>query len=272
MTNFRSATRPVGPVDAISEGEGHQVLLLHSSVAGARQWRKLSADLSGSFNVIAANLIGYGTNPPWAEDRPQTLEDQAALARAALPDRSAPVHIVGHSFGGSVAMALAAQGDINIASLILIEPNPFFLLQAAGRSEAYADAMALRRVVKSGQSSESWTKAAAFFADYWNGEGTWDAMPTNRRQSFVSALKPNFHEWDAVTTAPHILPDFVSTLPKDTLIVYDPGTVPSILGLVDLFREATPWRFLMLRDGGHMAPLTRPDLVNPLIANELNGT
>ncbi|MBC8092395.1 MAG: alpha/beta fold hydrolase, partial [Pseudonocardia sp.] len=80
------------------------VVLLHSSVSGSRQWRKLVADLEPRFRVLALDLLGYGSTPAWSGDRPQRLTDQAALVHAALAGVDGPVGLVGHSFGGAVAM------------------------------------------------------------------------------------------------------------------------------------------------------------------------
>ena len=49
-------------VDYIEEGVGETVLL-HSTAAGNKQWKKLISELSLSFKLIAPNLFGYGTTP-----------------------------------------------------------------------------------------------------------------------------------------------------------------------------------------------------------------
>jgi len=51
--------------DFIEVGQGPTVILLHSSVAGARQWRSLMDVLADRYRVIAINLIGYGKTPAW---------------------------------------------------------------------------------------------------------------------------------------------------------------------------------------------------------------
>ena len=88
------------------------VVLVHSSVSGARQWRRLMDDLKERFRVRAVNLFGYGKTPAWRSETTQTLDDQARLVEAALPANAGEVYLVGHSFGGSVAMRAAARmGD-----------------------------------------------------------------------------------------------------------------------------------------------------------------
>ena len=55
-------------------------------------------------------------------------------------------------------------------------------------------------------------------------------------------------------------------LPEATLVVSDPMTVSPIREIIALLRGACPkWTFREIAGGGHMAPLTRPDIVNPLV-------
>jgi hypothetical protein len=99
-----------------------------------------------------------------------------------------------------------------------------------------------------------WTSAAQKFADYWGGAGTWRDMPLKRRTAFAEALKPNFFEWDAVMNEATSLEQWTILLPRATLLVYDPGTV-----------LPTGWTYKKVPGVGHMAPLTRPDVIDPLI-------
>jgi pimeloyl-ACP methyl ester carboxylesterase len=188
------------PVDYIDEGHGEVVVLIHSSVSGNRQWRALIDGLKDRYRVLAVNLFGYGKTPPWPNQAAQTLADQAGLVLAAGHPLRAPVHIVGHSFGGSVALKVALLLGPSLGTLVLLEPNPFYLLKQHGRADAYDEARALRDHVKRFGKRGDWFSVAARFADYWVGDGAWAAMPDKRRAAFAESLPPNFYEWDAVMT------------------------------------------------------------------------
>src|SRR5271169_6982576 len=130
--------------DFLEAGSGPMVMLIHSSVSGARMWRRLMDDLKDDFHVRAVNLYGYGKTPPWSNDAPQSLDDQARLVETALPTNADTFCLVGHSFGGSVAMKLAARLVGRVTRLVLLETNPFYLLAQSGRVDAFAEAMELR--------------------------------------------------------------------------------------------------------------------------------
>jgi pimeloyl-ACP methyl ester carboxylesterase len=249
---------------------GPLVILVHSSVSGARQWHRLMDDLKGRFQVRAVNLYGYGKTPPWLTDRTQSLSDQARLVEATLPAHSDEVYLVGHSFGGSVAMKAAAQLKGRVTKLVLLETNPFYLLAQNGHHDAFAEAMEMRNCIKEFGASGKWATAAERFADYWGGAGSWRDMPSERRTSFAEALKPNFFEWDAVMNETTSVEQWATLLPRDTLLVCDPGTILPIREIARLLRRACPaWTYMEVPGAGHMAPLTRPELVNPLIASFL---
>ncbi|SEC92720.1 Pimeloyl-ACP methyl ester carboxylesterase [Rhizobiales bacterium GAS191] len=261
---------PTIKADFLEAGSGPMVMLVHSSVSGARQWRRLMDYLKDEFHVRAVNLFGYGGTPPWSIDAPQSLDDQARLVETALPTNADTVCLVGHSFGGSVAMKLAARLPGRVTRLVLLETNPFYLLEQSGRADAFAEAMDLRNCIKTFGALGEWTTAAERFADYWGGAGSWQQMPAERRKAFAEALKPNYFEWDAVMNETTPVEQWAQLLPSSTLLVCDPNTVFPIREITAILRRSCPgWTYKEIAGGGHMAPLTRPDLINPLVRSFL---
>ena len=253
-------------VDCIESGSGPVVMLVLPAVSGARQWGRLMTALQDGYHVIAVNLFGYGATPPWRENRPQTLDDHAGLVEAAVPDGATNIALVGHSIGGAIAMKVAQRQGARVRSLVLIEPNPFYLLKIHGRDEAFAESMELRNCVRESGATGDWSVAAEYFADYWVGPGHWAGMPEDRRKSFIQGLRQNFHEWDAVMDETTSLEEWRDSLPEQTLVLSARGTPRTISEIVELLAQTCPhWRYEEMAEGGHMAPLTRPDLVNPVV-------
>jgi pimeloyl-ACP methyl ester carboxylesterase len=264
---------PPAKVDFLEAGTaGPVVILVHSSVSGARQWRRLMDDLKGRFRLRAVNLFGYGKTPPWPGETTQSLDDQARLVEAALPADADEVYLVGHSFGGSVAMKAAARLAGRVSKLVLLETNPFSLLSQAGRIDAFAEAMHLRDCVKKFGALGEWDRAAEIFSDYWGGAGSWRDMSPERRTAFADALKPNFFEWDAVMNEPTSVEQWATQLPRATLLVYDPGTALPVREIALILRRSCPaWTYKEVPGAGHMAPLTSPNLINPLVGSFLSA-
>src|SRR5262245_49240427 len=97
-------------------------------------------------------------------------------------------------------------------------------------------------------------------------------MGSERRVAFAEAIKPNFFEWDAVMNETTSVEQWVTQLPPTTLLVYDPHTVLPVREIAASLRQSSPaWSFREVLGAGHMAPLTRPDLINPLVSSFLSA-
>lgn len=256
-------------VDYIEAGENNtgtpKIILFHSSVAGAKQWRKLMVLLSDHFHVIAINMFGYGNTPPWTVRNTQSFKDQAMLAAQFIGSND-DIIFIGHSFGGSVAMKAASIFSDNVSKLVLIEPNPFYLLKQHNRMDGFADIDNIRKKVQALGEANKWEDAAHLFANYWNGEGSWEDTPKDRRIKFIDGLKQTHFEWDALFNEKTSLQQWSEQLPQNTTVFSAKDTAFSIKELMSLLANSAPhWKFIEIDHGGHMLPLTRPNFINPII-------
>ena len=108
-----------GRVSYLSEGSGARtVLLIHGSGMSARSWDKQLQSLPGALRTIALDLPGHGESDP--APRAGVEEYAGAVADALVALDCGPVVVVGHSLGGSVAIALAARSPALVRGLVLI--------------------------------------------------------------------------------------------------------------------------------------------------------
>ena len=155
-------------VEFFEKGIGPKVVLFHSSASGAGQWKVLMDHFKDKFHFISVNLIGYGNTTAWDQNKVQTLLDQVKLLEKIPSLSGSRFSIVGHSFGGSVAMKAAKHYFDQVDKLVLVEPNPFYLLRQEKKAEAFAEVLVLRNKIKT-EFNNDWEQAVSFFADYWNG-------------------------------------------------------------------------------------------------------
>ena len=111
-------------VEYLDQGSGDLAVLLHSSGASAAQWRALTETLAQHYRVIAPDLYGYGATPHWAGRGAFSLCHEAAIVHELLDRLGAPAHLIGHSYGGAVALHVAGASEQELLSLTLIEPVP----------------------------------------------------------------------------------------------------------------------------------------------------
>ncbi|AHB50422.1 hypothetical protein W911_16610 [Hyphomicrobium nitrativorans NL23] len=93
-------------------GEGSPILLLHGLGESTFTWHEIAPRLAEGHRVIALDLKGFGRSDKPA-DEAYGADDQAALVAAFLLARDLDaVTLVGHSFGGTVALRTALAGGI----------------------------------------------------------------------------------------------------------------------------------------------------------------
>ena len=243
------------------------VVCLHSSASSSRQWRALSGRLAGEFRVETPDLYGSGAAPPWPGGRPLTLADEVARLEPAIRTVGEPFHLVGHSYGGAVALHLALADPGRIRSLVLFEPVLFGLLVAEDPEQPGA-----REILDVSRRTATGELAAAgeTFIDYWMGAGAWAASPEPRRQAFAQAMSGVREQWPALFDEPTPLAAY-GKVGVPTLLLTGTDSPASSRGVARLLAETLPdVTVVMLEEVGHMGPVTHPALVNELIAGHLN--
>jgi pimeloyl-ACP methyl ester carboxylesterase len=100
-------------------GTGETVLLLHGLAGSSRTWRAVLPQLASSHDVIAPDLLGHGESAKPMGD--YSLGAFASGLRDFLAALDVPrATIVGHSFGGGIAMQLAYQHPEVCDRLVLV--------------------------------------------------------------------------------------------------------------------------------------------------------
>ena len=255
-------------VDFVEAGEGPLVVLVHASLAGARQWSDLTRDLQDRFRVRAINLFGYGGTPAWTSEKRAKLDDFAALVASAVPATERKVHLVGHSFGGAVAMHAAAhQLRGRVERLVLMEPSLFYLLEQNGQRAAFREISSLAEFTIHSMASGAAEDAAKRFMDYWCGPFTWAGMRDHKKAALLNLMPVLAHEWDAILPNGITAAEWAALLPRHTLLMLSTRAQGPSRGIVQaLWRHAGQhWDLTNIPQAGHMAPLTHPQIVNPIV-------
>ena len=248
-----------------------RVIALHCSGGGASQWCYLAEALGGRYEVLAPEHYGCESTGPWTGEHAFTLADEAAQAIALIDRSDDKVHLVGHSYGGGVALNVALARPDRIASMALYEPSAFHLLRQMGErgAEPFAEITGVARRICQGVVTGDYRGAVAGFVDYWNGPGSWNAL----RPAVQSAL---------IRWAPKGPLDFRALIDDPTpASAYRALTFPVLIlrgehapsptrviaeGLAELLPAS---RLVDIAGAGHMGPLTHAPEVSALIVRHI---
>jgi len=106
----------------VIKGAGRPVVLIHGNPGSCQDWSRLYGPLSSRYCAFAFDRPGHGHSDR-PNHRPITVEVQAQMLRTALKELNVEQPIlVGHSWGGALALAYALEFPDNLAGAVLLAP------------------------------------------------------------------------------------------------------------------------------------------------------
>jgi len=239
-------------------GAGEPIVLLHCSSGSSGAWMPVVNHLAQDYRVLAPDLLGYGRSAPWPRDAPLRPDAELGIVEALLNRAGRPAHLVGHSYGGTIALRAARCFPRQIASLTLIEPVAFNLLRSADEPDGWREiaALAERHLALVGEGRDA--AAAEVFITYWTGPKAWQQMTDAARDSAVRSAVKVAAEWQFMFAAEDDR-DAIARIGAPTLLICGGCTRMPAWRVVEVLRRALPHaRHHQIAEAGHMSPLTHP--------------
>ncbi len=245
-------------------------LLIHSGGFTSRQWRKLREVLSPEYHVLAPDLLGYGDTGPWPAGAPFHFRQDLEFLESVLGPDPEPVHVIGHSYGGFLALQLALRRPALVRSIAAFEPVAFGILDEIEDADARADLRLVKRewVPDGSGVDEAWLGG---FVDWWNGAGAWARLQDETRAAFRAVGWKLFQEvvslaadsTDAGTWA---------TITAPTLVMGGSESPFTERRVVERLAAVLPRATLRMFEGiGHMGPISHARAVNEAIVAHLRS-
>lgn len=255
-----------------SEKTTTPIFALHSSASNGGQWAALTEAFQFERGVIAPNLPGYGPVSG------RINADSTAMARLASPiidqmqAHNAPVHLVGHSFGGAVAIHIALNRPDLIASLSVYEPASFHVLREGNSMEkrifAEIDALAdtLATSIRAGEPAQGMMR----FIDFWNGAGCWDSFSEKKRAIMAELAGTVLSNFDDGSQEPWT-PEDLANIQAPTLVMEGTRS-PAVSRCVTaaIARSIPGAMVATFGDLGHMAPAVSPERIFPVLRDHIS--
>lgn len=234
------------------------IICIHSSGSSGRQWNPLKEMLAGEETVLTPDLLGSGEQK--LLHVAIAIDDEINCILAQIPE-SGSFHLVGHSYGGYVAMELARRMPERVRSLTMYEPA-FFGYLANYDLIAYAEISRMRstvsRLIHTGKAEE----AAASFIDYWNGEGAWSTMSEAKQEKMTAWMPKLMCEFN-FGFGGGLEPAELRNLTMPTLVLSGSESSRAGGASARFVHSLLPNSSLQRIDGlPHMGPVTHPVIVN----------
>jgi pimeloyl-ACP methyl ester carboxylesterase len=257
----------------ISAGSGDPVVFVHGAFCDYRFWEGQIETVGRSLRAIAVSLSGFHPGPP-LPDSEFSAERHVAELTAFITGLGVPVHLVGHSRGGRIALNVAANLNNAVRSLVLIEPGGemdrnFLLLQPQTQAKPPAATDTRERamvLIQSGRREDG----MRLYIDSGHGDGRWDRLPPAIKRILLA---------NAVTIS-GMVRDRSSPLAEaparkiscPTLLIEGSDSPPIFSRVLDALETYVPnWRRHRVSGADHFLPWERPRELNQLLLEWLRA-
>jgi len=250
MSTLNAQAHDFPGIDYVGTGTGPAVLFVPGSFSTTAAWAGVQKSMPPRFRMATTSLCGYGRT---AESR--RLDDCAMHHETSVIAEAArrignPVHLVGHSFGGTVALAAALAGVVDVISLTLFEPNPMRVARDLGAGQLVDEAYNMSQQFEAAHFAGD-TDAAGCIIDYWGKTGDFAALPPAvadycRKTAFANVL-----DWRTAFSF-HATAADLRRLACPTLVVRGGAAIPLMVQMTQALVENLPNARTAVVDGaGH---------------------
>jgi pimeloyl-ACP methyl ester carboxylesterase len=250
---------PGGPGDDTDndrDNAGPVILFVPGSFSTPAAWRPIMKLLPGH-RFVATSLCGYGATDETRSSGDHDMAHEVRVIGAVAAQIGRPVHLVGHSFGGSVAFAAALAGAVDVLSITTFEANPLDLMRVAGRDDQSIETRRMSDTYEAALAAGE-VNAPRRIIDFWGGDGAYDSFPDAVQDYCRQTAYANVLDWHTCFgfDAP---PQDYAGLDVPALLVRGGLCNPVIVTITDMLAASIPGARTEVVDGaGHFLISSHP--------------
>jgi pimeloyl-ACP methyl ester carboxylesterase len=215
-----------GRIDYDEQGAGATIVLVPGSCSTGAAWRPVIAAWDGRFRTVTTSLLGYGGTAERRSAGDPSIAHEADMLESVIRRAGGRVHLVGHSFGAAVALAVALRQRVSIASLAILEAPMPELLRDRQEQQHYR---AIRRMTEAYFAAFAGgnREAIASMIDFYGGAGTFAAWPPRVRAYAVETTPVNILDW-ATAYGFALSPAALAAVEIPALVVWGEASHPAM--------------------------------------------
>lgn len=180
------------------QGSGSPIVFIHGSYASTSTWKKIVQQLASTHHCISIKLPGHCGMPDPDDFTMPNIETELAIIESVIAELIQPhdqtIHLIGHSFGGVVVLALALKGSVNIRESTLFEPVSTWIFESMGDKKMTSQVNTfIHDYRQSIDNNEPY--ACGKVIEFWGGDGAFEPLPDFIKDGMVPLTKNNNRHW-----------------------------------------------------------------------------
>jgi pimeloyl-ACP methyl ester carboxylesterase len=224
--------------------------------------------LGRRLHCITTSLLGYGKSTERRTAADADMSHEVEMLERVIRRAGRPVHLVGHSFGGLTALALALRGTIPLLSLAVVEaPAPEILWHTREFDHYRSFRDMTDRYFCAFHAGDS--AAIETMIDFYGGAGTFAGWPQRIRDYAVETTAVNLMDW-ATAYGFGLTPAMLATVKTPTLVVWGGTSHPAARRANELIGRSIPNALVATIDNAaHFMIASHAGEVAALLANHI---
>jgi pimeloyl-ACP methyl ester carboxylesterase len=183
-----------GTIEYDEQGSGPTVVLVPGSCSTGAAWRPVISAWGGQFRSVTTSLLGYGKTSERRKAGAPDIAHNAEVIESVICRGGGQVHLVGHSAGGVVALAVALRKHVSLASLVIIEGPAVGILRERNEAEHYQTFRQMTATYFADFAGGN-TEAIGAMIDFYGGAGCFASWPPKLRAYAVQTTPVNILDW-----------------------------------------------------------------------------
>lgn len=258
-----------GNIDYDESGQGPTVVLVAGSCSTGAAWRPIISRWRSRFRCVTTSLLGYGGTAERRTLVDSDISHEAEILELVIRRAACPVHLVGHSFGGLGALAVALRNKVPLLSLAILEAPAPEILRQLGEYSQYRSFREMTDIYFSMFQAGD-RNAIQQMVDFYGGAGTFAGWPQRVRDYAIETTAANILDW-ASAYGFRLTRSLLAKIDIPILVLWGGNSHPAVQRTNQLLAQCTKASAITIDGAAHFMISTHAEEVARTLARHVSA-
>jgi pimeloyl-ACP methyl ester carboxylesterase len=258
-----------GNIDYDESGQGPAIVLVPGSCSTGAAWRPIISRWQSRFRCVTTSLLGYGGTAERRTPVDSDISHEAEILESVIRRAACPVHLVGHSFGGLSALAVALRNRVPLLSLAILEAPAPEILRQMGEYAHYRSFREMTDIYFSMFQAGD-RNAIQQMVDFYGGAGTFAGWPQRVRDYAIETTATNILDW-ASGYGFQLTRSSLAKIDIPTLVLWGANSQPAVQRTNQLLAQCTKASAVTVGGAAHFMISTHPEQAARTLAQHVSA-